>query len=99
VKIAAWLPRAIDRARGSALPAAMRLVYGDDDMAVDDAVDAVAACLLAVTEPTEAGLRAALRVLVEPHAARLDLPWEVIADAILAALDNPAPTPLDGGWA
>ena len=92
----AWLAAAIARAQRSTLPAVFGVLFGEDDAAPDvaTAIAAVEAALLTVVgAPTEASLRAALRPVVEPYAADLELPWETIADAILAALDGPALTP------
>lgn len=90
-----WFARAMTGAQGSALPRAIRLILGDEVDATT-AVDAVVACLSMVERPSEAALRDALRAIAEPHAERLDLPWQVIADAIIAALDGAA---LDGAEA
>lgn len=96
---AAWLASAIARAQRSTLPLVFGALFvdaadGEDVPDTATAIDAVEAALLTVVgEPTEAALRAALRQVVEPYAAELALPWETIADAILAALDGPAMTP------
>ena len=98
---ATWLVAALDRAKRSALPDTLAVLLGrdpDDPAAnaalVVDAIDAIEGTLLTVTGvPTETTLRTALRPVVEPYAAELDLPWEVIADAILAALDGAPATP------
>lgn len=94
---AAWLATAIGRAKRSTLPAVVGALFGDDDTAPDiaTAIDAIEAALLTVVGvPTEASLHAALRPVVAPYAVELELPWETIADAILAALDGPALTPV-----
>lgn len=96
---ATWLANAIARAKRSTLPLVFGALFADAEAAdaapdVATAIDAIEASLLTVVgAPTEASLRAALRQVVEPYAADLALPWETIADAILAALDGPAMTP------
>lgn len=97
-----WLAAALARAKRSTLPHAVGMLLdldGDGDLDADTAIDAIEAALLTLTgELTEAALRNALRPVVEPYAATLDLPWETIADAILAALDGPLITPTADAW-
>ena len=108
---AAWLAAALARAKRSTLPVALGTLFqgGDDTGDLDaeafdvaTAIDAVEAALLTVAgTPTEDVLREALRPLAEPRADELGLPWETIADAILAALEGPPVTPTHAsldGW-
>lgn len=99
-----WLAAALARAKRSTLPNTISMLLdldaGDEaTLDVDTAIDAIEAALMTLSGVlNEETLRNALRPVVEPYGLDLGLPWETIADAILAALDGPLITPTIDPW-
>lgn len=97
-----WLAAALARAKRSTLPNTLKMLLdleGEATLDVDTAIDAIEAALMTLSGTlNEETLRNALRPVVEPYALDLELPWETIADAILAALDGPLITPTQDAW-
>jgi len=91
-----WTETAVAAARQSALPVALASVAEYLEVEVEVLVDAVAACLLALTADESArddATRAALTPILESYAAAIDCEAAQVADAVIGALSWAAPDP------